>query len=81
MFTFGELYHSNKNHKGGEPIIIRGFMGKKYVNVIYVDSGSSTDIMYKQLPKYVQKKIFVVRVQSSLLDGVLGFPFVIWVMG
>lgn len=57
---FDERDYSNHSHIGDEPITIGDFVGKNYVNDIYVDSGSCTNIMhkhlYKQLPGYVQKK-------------------------
>lgn len=61
IFTFDEWHYNHNNHKWDEPIIIGGFMGNNYVNNIYVDSRSSTNVMYKhfykELQGYVHKKV------------------------
>lgn len=60
-FTIDEWDYSNNSQEGDEPIIIGGFISKNYINDIYVDNGSSINVMYKhfykKLPSHAQKKI------------------------
>lgn len=46
-FTFDEWDYSSNDHRGVEPVVIVRFIRKNYVNYIYMDNGSSTNVMYK----------------------------------
>lgn len=50
-FIVDKWNYTSNNHKGDEPIIIRGFMCQNYVNDIFIDSGSSIDVMYNHFYK------------------------------
>lgn len=60
-FIFDEQDHSHDHHRGDKPIVINNLTGRNYVGVIYVDEGSSTDVIhkhfFKQLPRHVQAKV------------------------
>ncbi|KAL4580201.1 hypothetical protein LXL04_016385 [Taraxacum kok-saghyz] len=74
------------NHQGTEPLIIQGIVGRVMVHRIYVDNGSSANIIYahclSRLPEEVQK--FVRPATSSVVgfagqsvwpEGKISLPF------